>query len=107
MDKPAVITARLQMLGERLREACAGRNWQALARSDAELAQLLQGLDGSRLSPGERAALQQLQRQHALVRAECERELARVGQILSQMQAQRSGWQAYAESHSWTQEASA
>ncbi|WP_377153211.1 hypothetical protein ACFJIX_17610 [Roseateles sp. UC29_93] len=32
------ITARLQMLGERLRDACAQRNWTALARGDAELA---------------------------------------------------------------------
>lgn len=102
MDK--VATTRLQMLGERLREACAARNWPALARGDAELAQLLRSLDPARLMPGERAALVQLQRLHAQVRQECQRELERVGQLLTQMQMQRPAWQAYAESQDWSLE---
>ncbi|KAI1690500.1 hypothetical protein Ddc_24903 [Ditylenchus destructor] len=72
------VTARLQMLGERLRETCGARNWTAVARTDAELAPRCGGgLDTSQLSPGERGALQQLRRLHAQVRGDCERELER------------------------------
>jgi hypothetical protein len=101
------VTARLQMLGERLREACGARNWTAVARTDAELATLLGGLDTTQLSPGERGALQQLRRLHAQVRGDCERELERVRQTLDQMQQQRQGWSAYAESQGWGMEAQA
>ncbi len=95
------ITVRLQTLGERLRDACAQRNWTALARGDAELAQLLGGLDAGALTPGERTALQQLRRLHQQVGAECQRELERLGQTLEQMRQQRQGWSAYAESADW------
>ena len=101
------VTARLQMLGERLRDACAQRNWPALARGDAELAQLLGGLDVATLTPGERAALQQLHRLHQQISGECQRELERVGQTLAQMRQQRQGWSAYAESADWGTEAQA
>ncbi|WP_067067708.1 hypothetical protein [Roseateles chitosanitabidus] len=107
MPASSPITARLQMLGERLRDACASRNWTSVARTDVELAQLLGTLDASRLSPGERGALQQLRRLHAQVRGECERELDRVRQTLDQMQQQRQGWSAYAESQDWGLEAQA
>ncbi len=101
------VTTRLQRLGERLRDACAARNWTALARTDAELAALLTGLDVAALSPGERGALQQLRRLHQQISADCQRELDRVGQTLAQMRAQRQGWSAYAESADWGVGASA
>jgi 50S ribosomal subunit-associated GTPase HflX len=105
--RPVPITTRLQMLGERLRDACAARNWTALARTDAELAQLLGGLDAGALSPGERGALRQLRRLHQQVSAECQRELERIGQTLQQMRQQRQGWSAYAEAADWGVEAQA
>ncbi|OWQ93141.1 hypothetical protein CDN99_01170 [Roseateles aquatilis] len=101
------VTARLQMLGERLRDACATRNWTALTRADAELAQLLGALDGAALSPGERGALQRLRALHEQVRGECQRELDRVGEALAQMRQQRQGWSAYAQSHDWGMETQA
>lgn len=107
MPSSSPVTARLQMLGERLRDACAARNWSSVARTDAELAQLLGALDAAGMSPGERGALQQLRRLHAQVRGECERELERVRQTLDQMQQQRQGWSAYAESTGWGVEAQA
>lgn len=105
--RPVPVTARLQMLGERLRDACAARNWTALARTDAELAQLLGGLDAAALSPGERGALQQLRRLHQQISAECQRELERVGQTLARMREQRQGWSAYAQAADWGVEAQA
>lgn len=105
--RPVPITARLQRLGERLRDACAQRNWTALARTDAELAQLLGGLAVAALTPGERAALQQLRGLHEQISGECRRELERVGQTLEQMRQQRQGWSAYAESADWGAEAQA
>ncbi|MCH7345276.1 IS110 family transposase [Pelomonas sp. CA6] len=107
MDKSTPLTPRLQMLGERLREAAAARNWQALARSDAELAQLLSGLNPVRLSPGERGALRQLERLHLQLRQDCARESERIAGVLAQMQMQRPAWNAYAESQSWSAEAGA
>ncbi|RZI57340.1 MAG: hypothetical protein EOP37_20840 [Rubrivivax sp.] len=101
------VTARLQQLGERLRDACAQRNWIALARSDAELAQVLGGLDVAALTPIERTALRQLRRLHQQISGECQRELERVGQTLEQMRQQRQGWSAYAESADWGTEAQA
>jgi hypothetical protein len=101
------VTTRLQQLGERLRDACAQRNWIALARSDAELAQVLGGLDVATLTPIERTALQQLRRLHQQISGECQRELERVGQTLEQMRQQRQGWSAYAESADWGTEAQA
>ncbi|UXH76896.1 flagellar protein FliT [Roseateles amylovorans] len=92
---------RLQALSDRLRHAGAAHDWSALAQTDAELAQWLGTLDPVTLSEADRAALQPLRRLHAQVRTECERELDRLRQTLAQMQQQRHGWLAYAESHAW------
>lgn len=101
------VTGRLLSLGERLREAAASGHWAALASIDAELAQFLGRLDGTRLDVSERKALRQLQAVHEQVRADCGHELEHVRQTLAQMQQQRGGWSAYAESQDWGTEAKA
>ncbi|MBB3194126.1 flagellar protein FliT [Roseateles terrae] len=101
------VTGRLVSLAERLREAAAAGHWAALASIDAELAQFLGRLDGQRLDLTERRALKHLQAVHQQVRSDCAHELEHVRQTLAQMQQQRGGWSAYAESQDWGMETKA
>ncbi|WAC75541.1 flagellar protein FliT [Roseateles sp. SL47] len=103
-NQTVAVTGRLLSLGERLREAAASGHWAALASIDAELAQFLGRLDTGRLDATERKALRHLQAVHQQVRSDCDHELEHVRQTLHQMQQQRGGWSAYAESQDWGME---
>ena len=100
MDKAREM--QLQHFSQSLQQAVRARDWQQLARVDAELAQALRrwpALAG--WSAAERAALQALKTSHGEARAQCEAELDKLEQALTQMREGRGRWQAYAESANW------
>lgn len=88
---------RLADLARRLRSAADASDWSALAVIDRELAHLLRWLPRSD-APQERAALEDLQRAHMQARERCEREAARIDDVLLRMRTHRAGWMAYAMS---------
>lgn len=104
MDK----TQQLQGLAQGLERASHSRDWAALARADADLvAALRQWPSLAGWSADERAALEQLRRQHALARAHCEAELRALSATLQDMRQGRERWQAYAQSNNWQEQGDA
>lgn len=91
---------RMRQLAQGLREAGRNRDWQAIARLDAELAALLRS-SPTLWSAAERQALDQLEHAHTQVRQSCATELARLEQTMTQMRSGRERWQAYAQSTQW------
>lgn len=89
--------AQLSDFARRLRGAATAADWSALGAIDHEVAQVLRRMRGTG-SARERAALEELRRAHAEARDCCEREAARVGEVLQQMREHREGWMAYAMS---------
>lgn len=106
MDKPmlshSALAPAVNALCVRLREAIRTQSWSALTRIDAEIAQLLKGQPVLALTVGDQAAVGQLRRAHQQALEACERELARLTQVLTAMRENRDGWQAYVDSHAWT-----
>lgn len=102
MDKREM---QIQQLTQGLQQASRTRDWQLLARVDAELAQALRRWPAlASWSAAERSSLQALQTTHAQARELCEAELSKLDQALVQMREGRSRWQAYAESNNWQNE---
>ncbi len=77
-------------------------DWRALHAADRQLAALLSQLvaQGEWL-PAERRALSELRSAHQGVRLYCEREIARIGDRLSQIRKSQEGWLAYAWNEEW------
>lgn len=95
MDK----RAQLLDLTRRLRTAANASDWPALRVIDRELAHLLRWMRLSG-SDQERAAFEELRRAHAEAREQCDREAARLDEVLAHMRTHRDGWMAYALSGS-------
>lgn len=93
---------QLRLWAQGLREASRNRDWQAVARLDAELAAALRqwpSLAG--WNPAERQALDLLKQVHTQVREFCAAEMRNLGETLELMRQGRDRWQAYAESTGW------
>lgn len=96
---------QIQKLTQGLQQASRTRDWQLLARVDAELAQSLRRWpDLASWNAAERSSLQTLKNTHAQARELCEAELGKLDQALVQMREGRGRWQAYAESNNWQNE---
>jgi hypothetical protein len=99
MDKQAQMLA----IAQRLQHAGRRRDWQELARVDAELAAQARRWrdEGAVLSADEQRALQRLSQTHGDVSAQCRAELQQLEQTLAQVGAEQGRWQAYAQSSNW------
>jgi hypothetical protein len=87
----------LLALEKALRTAAAVDDWAALQMADRKVANGLRAMaTGAAWTPAERAAMLSLRKAHAETRAHCAASLASVGQHLSNLQANKEGWLAYA-----------
>jgi len=94
-------TRHVDSLAARVREAVRTRDWTALARVDAEIAERLRGHDAQRADAGELAAWSELRQAHQAAMRECRYEAQRLSEAMEQMGAHRQVWLAYAESQAW------
>lgn len=92
--------AHMDRLAQRLHDAAATGDWQALAAADQELAALLSRMATpaalATLTPAERTALQSLDQAHRQARGHCTAAGERLAQTMADLQANKDGWLAYA-----------
>lgn len=88
---------QLSHLARRLKTAADANDWRALGQADKELAASLPRLAAAApWSEAERASLLNLRAIHGEAYQHCAEESARLNKHLSDMQANREGWIAYA-----------
>jgi|SRR4051812_30034241 hypothetical protein len=87
---------QLSQIALQLEQLSADGDWRAVGELDRKIAISLRALSGHPLTRVERELLQELQRAHDVARARCECEWVAVQRRLSQLQALREGWTAYA-----------
>jgi hypothetical protein len=84
-------------LARGLREAAVNHNWEAVARLDGQIANLLRSLGSlPALSTAERMALDELRDAHQAAADACAKEIDVVGRQLDEMRSRQDGWRAYA-----------
>jgi hypothetical protein len=93
MDKQALLSG----ITRSVKEACAARDWDALAQVNRRMSECLPPLAAQgRLQGAERAALNELITAHRHSVELCARELGDLEQKLDDMRANKDGWLAYA-----------
>lgn len=91
MDKVRQVLEAARRLGN----AVAREDWDGVSAADRELAAILARLPHAATSPELGRALAEAAALHASARTQCESALAKTGQRLDELRANREAWVAY------------
>jgi len=87
----------MAQLSQRLRDAADKQDWRSLASADLDVAMLLSGKgESAALSLSEQEALRGLESAHQYARLQCASAIDQLSQRMTELQANREGWLAYA-----------
>lgn len=97
--------AQMRQMTRRLHAAAQGKDWQALAGLDQQLASSLPVLAAEGpWTDAERRALEALYAEHLSASRQCALEAEAMAQRLDALRASKDGWLAYAINEDWAEQ---